>query len=175
MRKVILYIAASLDGYIAKPDGDTTWLHDERYAIAGEDYGYSALLAAIDTTLMGHSTYKVILGFDMPFPYPDKTNYVFSRSQLPDTEHVKFVQENPADFVKQLKQQAGQDIWLIGGGQLNTLLLNAGLIDEIVLTYVPIILGNGISLFAQGTQEKHLQVSQSKSFANGFVQLTLAK
>lgn len=175
MRKVILYIAASLDGYIAKANGDTAWLHDERYAIAGEDYGYSALIGAIDTTLMGHSTYKVILGFDMPFPYPDKANYVFSRSEQADTVHVRFVHENPVAFVQQLKQQEGKDIWLIGGGQLNTLLLNAGLIDEIVLTYVPIILGSGISLFAQDTQEANLQVSQNKSFANGFVQLTLVK
>ncbi|WP_276497682.1 dihydrofolate reductase family protein [Pontibacter litorisediminis] len=174
MRKVILYIAASLDGYIARSNGDTSWLHDERYAQEGEDFGYGALMQHIDTTLMGHSTYKVILGFDMPFPYPDKTNYVFSRSAQPAAEHVQFVQEDAPQFVRQLKQQQGKSIWLIGGGQINTLLLNAGLVDEMILTYVPVILGSGVPLFAHGAQERQLQVLESKSYTNGFVQLWLA-
>jgi dihydrofolate reductase len=173
MRKLILYIAASLDAYIARPDGDTSWLHDERFTVEGEDFGYSTLLQGIDTTLMGHGTYKVILGFDMPFPYADKVNYVFSRSSQPATEQVRFVREDVAAFVQRLKQEPGQDIWLIGGGQVNTLLLNAGLIDELIITYVPVILGSGIPLFAAGAQERQLQVLGSKNFPNGFVQLRM--
>ncbi|NDK56075.1 dihydrofolate reductase family protein [Pontibacter fetidus] len=173
MRQIILYIAASLDGYIARPDGSIDWLENEKFAIENEDYGYSEFLQTIDTTLMGHSTYKVVTGFDTPFPYADKTNYVFSHSKQPDTEHVQFVHSNVAGFVKQLKQQSGKDIWLIGGGQLNTHLLNAGLIDEIILTYIPVILGSGIPLFATGAQEKFLKVTESKTFANGFVQVRL--
>ena len=173
MRKVILYIAASLDGYIARPDGRIDWLENEAYKIEGEDFGYSSFLQTIDTTLMGHSTYKVILGFDTPFPYPDKKNYVFSHSELPDTEYVQFISTNVAEFVKKLKQSPGKDIWLIGGSQLNTLLLNAALIDEIILTYIPIILGKGIPLFASGASEKLVQLKQSKNFSNGFVQLLL--
>lgn len=173
MRKVILYIAASLDGYIARPDGDTSWLHDDKYTLKGEDFGYGAMLQSIDTTLMGHSTYKVILGFDTPFPYSDKTNYVFSRSDHPGNEHVTFVRQDPAGFVKELKRQVGRHIWLIGGGQINTALLNAGLIDEIILTYVPVILGSGIPLFAEGAQERQLQVAERQCYENGFVQLRL--
>jgi len=173
MRNIILYIAASLDGYIARADGSTEWLHNPAYTLEGEDFGYSALLQTIDTTLMGHGTYQAILGFDIPFPYPDKANYVFSRSAHPDTEHVRFVSSDAVTFIKNLKQQEGQSIWLIGGGQLNTLLLNAGLVDEIILTYIPIVLGSGIALFAPEAQEKQLQVKKSKSYANGFVQLIM--
>ncbi|AKD03078.1 dihydrofolate reductase family protein [Pontibacter korlensis] len=174
MRKVILYIAASLDGCIARPDGSTTWLHNEEYTLDGGDFGYSTLMQSIDTTLMGHNTYKVILGFDIPFPYTDKTNYVFSRSSHTNTEHVEFVQEEVVSFVQRLKQQNGKDIWLIGGGQINTLLLNAGLIDEIILTYIPIILGNGVPLFPPGAQEHQVQVQEVKNYKNGFVQMRLA-
>ncbi|MBC5774170.1 dihydrofolate reductase [Pontibacter sp. KCTC 32443] len=173
MRKIVLYIAASLDGYIARPDGGIDWLENEVYKIDGEDFGYSSFMKTIDTTLMGHSTYKVVAGFDMPFPYPDKTNYVFTHSQQPDNEFVHFISSNAAEFVRQLKQQPGKDIWLIGGSQLNTLLLNAGLIDEIILTYIPIILGNGIPLFAPFASEKMLNVKESKHFENGFVQLLI--
>lgn len=129
------------------------------------------MLHSTDTTLMGHSTYKPIPDFDIPFPYPDKINYVFSRSKHPDTEHVRFVQQNVAAFTTQLKQQPGQQIWLIGGGQLNTLLLNAGLIDEIILTLLPTLLGGGIPLLAQGAQEQQLQLLGSKCYSNGFVQI----
>lgn len=173
MRKVILYIAASLDGYIARPDGRIDWLENEAYTLKGEDFGYSSFIKDIDTTLMGHSTYKVVAGFDMPFPYADKTNYVFSHANHNSTEFVQFISGNAAGFVKQLKEQPGKDIWLIGGSQLNTLLLNASLIDEIILTYIPIILGRGIPLFAPGASEKLLQVQQSKKYDNGFVQVRL--
>ncbi|MFD2512934.1 dihydrofolate reductase family protein [Pontibacter locisalis] len=173
MKKVTLYIAASLDGFIARPNGDTSWLHDKSFTLPGEDFGYSTFLQGVDTTLMGNSTYKAILGFDIPFPYPDKKNYVFSRSYHEDTEHVQFVQEQAVEFVQQLKQQTGKGIWLIGGGQINTLLLNEGLVDEIILTYVPVILGSGITLFAHGVQEKKLRVVNSLNFSNGFVQLVM--
>ena len=174
MRKVVLYIAASLDGYIARPDDSIDWLEDKAYAIEGEDYGYSEFIQTIDTTLMGHSTYKVILGFDTPFPLPTETNFVFSRSAgHTDTAQVKFINTDAVAFVQELKQQQGKAIWLMGGGQLNTLLLNARLIDEIILTYIPIVLGAGIPLFAAGAQETRLNVSSSKTYPNGFVQVRL--
>lgn len=172
MRKISLYIAASLDGYIARPDGDTSWLQDERYTLEGEDFGYNSFLQTIDTTLMGNHTYQDILGFEGPFPYQGKTNYVFSRSSHPDTEYVRFVQQDPVGFVQRLRKQTGPGIWLIGGSQLNTLFLNARLIDEIILTCIPVILGDGVPLFAAGTTETYLQLQESKSYQNGFAQLT---
>jgi dihydrofolate reductase len=173
MRKLILYIAASLDGYIARTDGRIDWLENKTYTIAGEDFGYSDFMKTIDTTLMGHSTYKVVLSLGMSFPYPDKTNYVFSHTERPATEYVQFVTRNATGFVKQLKQETGKNIWLIGGSQLNTLLLNAGLIDEIILTYIPVVLGKGIPLFAPGASENMMRVTETQNYKNGFVQLNL--
>ena len=171
MRILKLYIAASLDGYIARLDDSIDWLENPEYTIEGQDYGYQNLLKSIDTTLMGYATYKVILGFDMPFHYADKTNYVFTRTAgRPASEHVSFIHEDPTDFVKSLKQKPGKDIWLIGGGQINTLLLNAGLIDEIYLTTLPIILGEGVPLFADGKQETKLELLRCETFPNGFIQ-----
>lgn len=109
----------------------------------------------------------------MPFPYLDKKNYVFSRSPNPPAEHVEFISHNAVEFMKQLKKQVGQNIWLIGGGQLNTLVLNAGLLDEIILTYIPIVLGKGIPLFADGAREHMLKLQNTRTYDNGFTQLTL--
>ncbi|EJF11207.1 MULTISPECIES: dihydrofolate reductase family protein [Pontibacter] len=173
MRKIILYIAASTDGFIARPDGNIDWLHDKKYNIPDEDFGYTAFLQTIDTTLMGRKTYQQVMGFDMPFPYPDLKNYVFSRSEQQDTEHVSFVKNAVVDFIEKLKEQPGKDIWLIGGGQLNATVLNAGLLDEIILTYIPIVLGKGIPLFSADTEEHKLKLipTENKLYRNGFLQV----
>ena len=171
MRKVILYIAASLDGKIAKEDGDTGWLHDLPNP-EQTDYGYGEFYSSVDTTLMGNSTYKMIQSFDMPFPYADKVNYVFTRNnELADNEDVSYVHDNPVEFVKELKSQPGDDIWLIGGGQMNTLLMEHNLIDELILFIMPIILGEGIPLFPGKLDQKLMQLSSSKTHASGALEL----
>ena len=175
MRKVILYIAVSIDNYIAKPDGDTSWLHDPEYIIENEDFGYGELIKSIDTTLMGHTTYKVIIGFDGPFPYGDKTNYVFTRSAKAKDEYAEFIHNDIPDFINSLKKLEGKDIWLIGGGQINTLLLEQGLIDEMIITQVPIVLGSGLPLFTSTKQSLPFLLKESKSYKNGFVQLIYKK
>ncbi|MBD1398005.1 dihydrofolate reductase [Pontibacter sp. JH31] len=173
MRKIVLYIAASTDGFIARPDGNIDWLQDKKYNIPDEDFGYTAFLQTIDTTLMGHNTYKEVMGFDMPFPYPDLKNYVFSRSEQADTACVSFIKDDVVDFIEKLKEQPGKDIWLIGGGQLNSVVLNAGLLDEIILTYIPIILGKGIRLFSEEANEHKLKLipTENKLYRNGFLQV----
>lgn len=171
MRKLILYIATSLDGYIARADGRVDWLE----SIPNPDqldYGYADFLASVDTTLMGNSTYQTILSFGGDFPYADKLNFVFSRqTSLTDTDYVRFVHEDPATFVKSLKNQPGKDIWLVGGGQLNTILLNAGLIDQFIITLAPVSLGAGIPLFGPGAVETQFKFIKSESFETGFVQV----
>lgn len=171
MRRLSLYIATSLDGFIARADGRVDWLD----AIPNPnqlDYGYGPFLASVDTTLMGNNTYQTILGFGSDFPYPDTRNYVFSRSKRPDAPSIQYVTEDPAAFVRRLKQADGQGIWLIGGGQLNTVLLNAGLIDELIISIAPVVLGVGIPLFGDTAVETHWTRTKTESFETGFVQST---
>lgn len=172
MRKVILYIAASVDHYIAKTDGDTAWLHSPELTLANEDYGYNQLIESIDTTLMGNSTYEQIMSFDIPFPYPDTQNYVFTRSKdRQDTKHVSFVSKDISSFVQALKAKEGKDIWLIGGGQINSLLINSGLVDELILSIIPIVLGNGIPLFDHTINSCKLNLESTEAYTSGLVQL----
>ena len=172
MRKVLLNSAVSLDHYIARPDGDVEWLHDADYEIDGEDYGMAAFYENIDTTLMGNNTYQAILGFDVPFPYPYKTNYVFTRTDdVPKAEFVSFVNRDIIDFVRGLKEGNGKDIWLVGGGEINTLLLRNGLIDELHLTIIPCLLGQGIPLFKGLADITKFDLISNKSYGSGLVHL----
>ncbi|MGQ8337993.1 dihydrofolate reductase family protein [Sunxiuqinia sp. A32] len=174
MRKVILYIATSLDNCIAKPDGNIDWLNLPQFQIPGEDFGFGDFYQNIDTILMGHETYKVITGFDIPYPHADRMNYVFSRTiDREVNEYTRFVSKNVSDFVRNLKGQKGKDIWLVGGGQINTLLLQNELIDQIILTILPITLGDGIPLFQKHSTEHFFHLEETKTFKNGMVQLVL--
>ena len=173
MRQVVLYIAASLDGYIARPDGDVSWLNAPEFELPGEDYGYHQFYGSIDTTLMGNATYRAILGFDVPFPYPDRTNYVFTRSdEHSDNEFVQFITGDVPLFVRKLKHGPGKDIWLVGGGEINALLLQSGLIDRIILTLMPLTLGQGIPLFAPHTAVNRFELVETRPFTNSVIQLT---
>lgn len=170
MRRVQLYIAASLDSYIARADGGIDWLSivDKK----GEDYGYGEFIASIDATLMGYKTYEQVLSFGGEFPYKGQQNYVFSRQERPDSGNpVHIVNEDPAAFVKGLKAQSGGNIWLIGGGQINTILLNAGLIDEMILSIIPVVLGGGIPLFDGQPQTAKWRLAEHQAFDTGLVQL----
>lgn len=171
MPNLILYTAATLDGYIAGPNGELDWLDTG----GNLDYGYHNFYASIGTTVMGRATYEITQTV-ATFPYPDIDNYVFTRDQsMRDTEHVRFVTGDIADFVRALKEQPGKDIWLIGGGQVNTVMLNAGLIDEIVLTAFPLVLGQGIPLFAPGANRAAFDTIDAQAFETGIVQWRMAK
>ena len=171
MRTVQLYIAISLDGFIAKPDGDVKWL-EEIPNPDKTDHGYADFYADLDTTLMGFKTYDKVLGYGIENPYPTTTNYVFSRnSSHADNDEYRFISQDPVEFTKQLKAQPGKNIWLIGGGQINTLLLNAGLIDEFLVFVMPIILGKGIPLFGGAVQEQSLALQESKIYTTGAMML----
>ena len=170
-RKVKLYIAISLDGKIAKADGSVGWLEDlpnpDRI-----DYGYTDFTATIDTTLMGNSTYQMILSFGIDFPYADKTNYVFTRdASLQKDDNVTFISQDIGPFVRELKAKPGKDIWLIGGAQINTLLLNLGLVDELMIFVMPIVLGAGIDLFAEIPKTTYLNLLGSTTYNTGAVEL----
>lgn len=171
MRKLILYIAASLDGMIAGPGGDVDWL-EEFPNPEGTDHGYAEFIDSIDTSIQGNKTYKQVLGFDIEFPYKDLTNYVFTKEKgRPEDKYVKYLSGNVIEEVKRIKSEHGKNIWLIGGARANTLCWNAGLIDEIHLFIMPIILGRGIPLLSDFPDRKKLNLEATKTYSTGAVRL----
>jgi dihydrofolate reductase len=171
MRKIKLYIAASLNGKIAEKDGSVDWLYvkeNEKNA----DYGFGEFYESIDTTIQGSGTYKQVESWGMGFPYPEKKNYVITRNKnLEDNENIEFISENHLKFITDLKNEKGKDIWLIGGGQINTMLLNEGLIDELHLFCMPIILTDGIDIFEGLPKRKDLKLIDTKSHDKGAVEM----
>jgi dihydrofolate reductase len=171
MRKVKLYIAISLNGKIARQDGSVDWLESINNP-EETDYGYSEFYETIDTTIQGNNTYRQVLSWGIDFPYPDKKNYVLTQNKgLENTRYVEFVSENHLEFIRELKKQEGKDIWLIGGGTINTLFINEKLIDEIQVFVMPIVLSQGIELFEAFPEETQLRLIESKSYSTGAVEL----
>ncbi len=161
----------SLNGKIARTDGEVDWL-DAIPNPNQSDYGYYQFYDSIDTTIQGYNTYQKILDWGVAFPYADKKNYVFTRQKgREDNKDVRFILEDHLGFVERLKQEDGKDIWLIGGGQVNTLLLNAGLIDQIHVHIMPIIIPDGISLFEALPKETMLSLKEKKIYDSGVVEL----
>ncbi|MCU0447980.1 MAG: dihydrofolate reductase family protein [Microscillaceae bacterium] len=176
MSKIVLYIAASLDGMIARPDGNLDWLNAIPMS-EEDDYGYGDFLANIEAIIMGRTTYEEIMGFGVDWPYPGLATYVFThqpdfRATSPDTYVVS---ENFPEFIRQLQYKAQKDIWLVGGGQLVTYFLNENLLDKMILTIVPIILGKGIPLFPDHPLETSWQLAKVEQFDTGLVSLTYDK
>lgn len=167
MRNVILFIAASLDSYIATSDEAIDWLFTD------QDYGYSAFNERIDTVIMGRKTYDISLTFEAD-PYPGKTAYVLTRSQQePKTPNTTFVRDGIIEWMDALRQAPGRDIWLVGGGQLIQLFLEHDWIDEFVISFHPILLGTGLPLFPPAQMpHRPLKLVHSQAFDTGLVQLT---
>lgn len=171
MRKIKLYIAVSLDGKIAMPDGDISWLEGFPKP-ENSDYGYSKFLESVDTTLMGNNTYRQLLQWGIEFPYAGKNNYVFTRNpELKDDENVIFVSKDHANFVRVLKSHFGKDIWLIGGAELNTFLLNEKLVDKLIIFIIPVVLGEGIALFGNIPDKTVLEMVNSNTYSNGVIEI----
>ena len=170
MRKIILFIASSLDSFIATPSGEVDWLFTDK------DYGFSDFFAAVDTVLIGRKTYDQSLTFEAD-PYPGKSVYVFSRSHPPATKGlVHYVQDGFPKLIQTLRTSPGKDIWLVGGAELTKLFLEHDWIDEIVLSIHPLLLGEGIPLFPpQAMPLKRFQLEDVQSFESGLVQLCYAR
>lgn len=166
-RKVVLFIASSLDGFISRKDGKIDWL--PQFEDGSEDYGYSELMDRTDVFIMGGKTYEQILTFG-DWPYPGKKCYVCTSKKMGEDKNVEF-NDDAVELVKKLKEEDGKDIWLIGGAGLNGSLLNERLVDEIILTVIPVVIGDGIGLFSNVSRDAKLKLVDSKGFENGMVQL----
>ena len=176
MGKTTLYTAVTLDGYIAKSDGSVAFLDDAMYQLPDEDYGYRAFYDSIDVVLMGYNTYKQISNFEIDYPYACKKSIVISsHSEVAVSEEGVVISTDPAEDVLRKLRLGDQNIWIIGGGATNARVHEAGLIDEMILTYLPITLGAGIPLFRSNNATQDWKNIGSRSFPNGLVQITLAR
>lgn len=171
-RSIVLFIAQSLDGYIATKDDSLEWL----MKIEGEgDNGFSEFYETVDTVIMGKKTYDWLMKQDIQeFPYKDKECYVFTRAVVENTENVKFVNDDVTHFIHNLQAKDGKKIWIVGGGELLHSFIQEKLVDEFIITVAPTIIGNGISLFREGDYHLELSLKRVRNF-NQFVELHYKK
>ena len=171
MRKLIVYIATSLDGYIAKPNDDLSFL--KLVEKSGEDYGYSEFIATVDTLLIGRKTYDWVVKEIGASHYEngDKDVYVITRSERPNNGKTVFYSGNVIELVQQLKNKKGKTIYCDGGAEIINELLRNDLIDEFIISIIPILVGNGIRLFQDNRPEQSLKLVNVKSFEKGLTQL----
>jgi len=184
MRKLKYYVACTVDQFIAREDGSFDFFLFEGEQVADlfesfpetipahlrEQLGISAENKCFDAVLMGRRTYEVGLKEGITNPYPQMKQYLFSRTlqESPD-QNVELVSTDPLEFVRELKQQSGKDIWLCGGGNLAITLFSE--INELILKVHPILLGCGIPLFSGVIQQTSLELTGSKIYNNGFMLL----
>lgn len=171
MRKLSLFIAASLDGYIAKPNDDLSFL--KLVEKEGEDYGYTAFTANIDTIILGRKTYDYVLKEIGSSHYDNglRDVYVITRTQRPGVGRTVFYSGNLADLVQQLKSEDGKNIYCDGGAEIINELMKHDLIDEYIISVIPILLGNGTKLFKDNRPEQELEFVNAKSYETGLMQL----
>lgn len=168
-RKVIVYIACSVDGYIAGPNDDLSFLSIVEQE--GEDYGYAAFIQNIDTMIVGRKTYEKVQSMGLEYPPAGKMLYVITRSPKPDSGHVKFYSGGLAALVQTLRSEPGMHIYCDGGAEIVNQLLKLNLVDELIISVIPTLLGSGTQLFDSGLQEQKLTLFSSKQFDKGLVQL----
>ena len=168
--KICAYIATSLDGFIARPDGGLDWLPQP--VEGGEDYGYGEFFASIDAIVMGRNTFDTVLSFGQ-WPYADKRMWVLSSRELalpafvPPT--VTRWSDSPASLVDELTAQGVRKVYVDGGKTIQSF-LQANLLDEITITTIPVLIGQGIPLFGPLEADVELELLESRAFKDGLVQ-----
>lgn len=169
MPKVVLFIATSLDGFIADAEGDINWLFTD------SDYGYADFFDGIEALVMGRKTYEQVRGYG-DWPYGSKPTYVLSKS-APSGEHphVEYVSAPVEDLVDDLRARCQQDVWLVGGAGAVTSFRRHDLIDEYVLSIHPVLVGDGVALFESGLPSRELVLESSQLYPSGLVQLRYRK
>jgi len=168
-RKVILYIAMSLDGYISQKNDDLTFL--SAVDRVGEDYGYGDFISTIDTIISGRKTYDWVINHIGEYPHSDKDSYIITRTPHPDKGNLKFYSGELKSLITKLKSENGRDIFVEGGAEIVNELLKDNLIDEYYISIVPVLIGDGIRLFNDGRPEQKLTFLEARQYESGLVML----
>jgi dihydrofolate reductase len=168
-RKIIVYIATSADGYIARPDGSVDWLNRP---MPKDGYGMRAFTRSVDTILWGRKTYDFAAKMGGVGMYGSVKHYAFSRQPPSDPlPGVQFVSESIPKFVKRLRDAPGKNIWMMGGAGIIASFLDAGAIDEFSIHIIPVMIGEGIPLVAPRHRNTQLELISARSFPDGVVRL----
>ncbi len=165
MRKIILGLALSLDGFIEGPNGEYDWCFTD------QDYGLNDFLKRIDTIIMGRKSYEEAKKYEDQNPWKGIKTYVFSNT-LAEASPAEIIKGDVRKEVSTLQKQQGKDIWLFGGAALTEAFLEADLIDEYWLSIHPIVLGSGKPLFRNSISRKHLKLKEHRIYSTGLVALT---
>lgn len=172
-RKVVLYIAMSMDGFIAKENDDINFL--SVVESPGEDYGYEDFIKTVDTVIMGRRTYDKVLGFGIDFPHKERKCYVISASRKGRDENVEYYSGDLAEQIRKIRETDGKDIFIDGGAEVVNELLQQNLIDNFIISIIPYFTGGGVALFKNGRPEHKLKFLRSVTFPTGLVQLWYAR
>ena len=175
MRKVTLFIAMSLDGYIADKDGGVDWLNGQEEDGENMDT-YSEFIKTIDTIIMGWNTYHQLTSELSPeeWVYPEQVSFVITHREIPSTERIHFTSESPCDLVKRLREEEGNGIWICGGASIVRQLMETDLIDTLHISVIPTLLGDGVRLFGPLEKEQKLRLVKTQSY-NGITDLVYEK
>ena len=175
MRKVILYLGMSLDGYIADKNGGVGWMEEDGTGSL-EGSSYPDFIRTVDTVLMGYTTYHQIRTELSPedWAYAGMQTYVFTHRSEQDGEEIHFTDKVPEEFVRWLREQGGKDIWLCGGADLVKQFVEADLVDQYRITVLPVLLGDGIRLFGSGSRPRKLKLTAAEQYG-GMAELIYEK
>jgi dihydrofolate reductase len=167
MRKLILGVAISLDGFIEGPDGDYDWCFTD------QDYGLSDFFKRVDAIFMGRKSYEMAQSLgEAPSGFPKLKEYIFSTTLTEVKSGAVLIKTNIKEEVEKIKKENGKDIWLFGGASLTTSLMNLGLVDELSLAVHPVILGAGKPLFNNIDKRIQLKLVDTKTYSTGLISVT---
>ena len=167
--KVTYYVGASLDGYIAKEDGDVSWL--EELGVALEVTGYEGFYATVDGLVMGRNTFEAIRSFGA-WPYGDKPTWVCTHSKVDPIDGANLqTAMSPADVIQEARDLGIAHLWLVGGGILAASFVDESLLTDINVSLMPIVLGSGIPLFGPLADSRLVRLSSCQTSTSGLLQI----